>query len=122
MTRPKLNSLAKRKLSVAKAAINEGMRIVALQPRSKAPDTRFCVKGADSAVDDIKLVRRWLIEDPSINLGAVAKGSPVLVIDVDGPEGEAALKRFGRLPETRETKTRNGRHLYFRHKIGRAHV
>lgn len=115
MTRPKLGVLAKRKLSAARAAIEEDMRVVALQPKSKAPDTRYCPKGADSAVQDIGVVREWLVDDPSINLGAVVKGSPVLVVDVDGPEGEGALKRFGSLPETRETITRNGRHLYFRH-------
>lgn len=115
MSRPELTALSKRKLSVARSAIKAGMSVVALQPRSKAPDTRFCAKGADSAVDNIATVRQWLVEDLSINLGAVAKGSPVLVIDVDGPEGEKALKRFGTLPDTRETITRNGRHLYFRH-------
>lgn len=115
MSRPKLTKLAKRKLSVARSAISADMSVVALQPRSKAPDTRFCAKGADSAVNDVATVREWLAEDPSINLGAVAKGSPVLVIDIDGPEGEKALKRYGNLPDTRETITRDGRHLYFRH-------
>lgn len=115
MTRPELTKAAERKLSAARSAIKVGMRIVALQPKSKVPDTRFCVKGANSAVDDVSVVRDWLAEDPSINLGAVAKQSPVLVIDVDGPEGEKALGGYGQLPETRETKTRNGRHLYFRH-------
>jgi len=115
MTRPKLGVLAKHKLSAARAAIEEDMRIVALQPKSKAPDTRYCPKGADSAVRDIGVVREWLVDDPTINLGAVVKGSPVLVVDVDGPDGESALERFGALPETRQTETRNGRHLYFRH-------
>lgn len=60
MTRPKLGVLARRKLSAARAAIEEDMRVVALQPKSKAPDTRFCPKGADSAVQDIGVVREWL--------------------------------------------------------------
>src|SRR6185312_3150083 len=113
MSRPELTSLAKRKLAVARSAIKAGMRVVALRPRSKVPDTRFCAKGADSAVADPSAVSEWLREDPSINLGAVTKGSPNLVIDVDGPEGEAALKRLGPLPKTRETRTQDGRHLYF---------
>jgi hypothetical protein len=113
MSRPELTALAKRKLAVARSAIKAGMRVVALQPRSKVPDTRFCAKGADSAAADASVVREWLREDPSINLGAVTKGSPNLVIDVDGPEGEAALKRLGPLPKTRETITQDGRHLYF---------
>ncbi|MBN9787503.1 DNA primase [Pseudonocardia sp. TMWB2A] len=115
MTKTKLTPLAKRKLGAAFAALDAYMRVLALQPRSKVPDTRFCPNGADSATDDRKTVRAWLREDPSINLGAVMKGSPILVIDVDGPAGEAALKGFGSLPDTRETQTRDGRHLYFRH-------
>jgi len=115
MTRRELTAHAKRKLSVARNAIRAGMGVVALQPKSKVPDVRFCAKGADSAVHNTASVRAWLDEDPSINLGAVAKGSPILVVDVDGPEGEEALKRYGNLPDTRETATRNGRHLYFRH-------
>ncbi len=115
MSKIKLTPLAKRKLGAAKAALNASMRVLALQPRSKAPDIRFCTNGADSATDDPMVVKEWLREDPSINLGAVTKASPVLVVDVHGPEGEAALKHFGPLPETRETITRDGRHLYFRH-------
>ena len=114
MSRTELDDLAKRKLAVAKAAIKSGMRIVALQPKSKIPDRRFCPRGADSAVGKVGAVRSWLDTDPTINLGAVVKNSPVLVIDVDGPKGEKALKAFGSLPQTRETITRNGRHLYFR--------
>lgn len=115
MSKTELTSLAKRKFRAAKAVLDASMRVLALQPRSKAPDTRFCPKGADSATDDRKMVRTWLRDDPSINLGAVMRGSSILVVDVDGPAGEAALKRFGPLPGTRETKTRDGRHLYFRH-------
>lgn len=115
MSKIELTPLAKRKFGAAQAALKASMRVVALQPRSKVPDTRFCASGADSATEEALIVKQWLSEDPSINLGAVAKASPVLIIDVDGPEGEAALKRFGPLPPTRETITRNGRHLYFHH-------
>lgn len=115
MKKSKLPKAAQRKLAVARSAIILGLRIVAIRPKSKAPDIRYCRKGADDAVDDTKVVRTWLIDDPTINLAAVTKGTPILVVDVDGQEGEAALKRFGPFPQTRETKTRNGRHLYFRH-------
>ena len=41
MSKIKLTPLAKRKLGAAKAALNASMRVLALQPRSKAPDSAF---------------------------------------------------------------------------------
>jgi hypothetical protein len=97
-----LTPLAKRKYRAARAALKASMRVVALRTRSNAPDTRFCPNGVDSATDKAIIVKEWLSEDPSINLGAVNKASPIVIIDVDGLEGEAALKRSGPLPAKRQ--------------------
>jgi len=91
------------------------MKVIAIAPGSKAPDTRFSPRGSLSATGLLDDVRAWLHEAPDIGLAAVTKGAPILVIDVDGPEGEEALAAFGALPPTRETRTRDGRHLFFRH-------
>jgi hypothetical protein len=111
-----LTQKGERKLAVALAAIDAGMAIIALEPRSKRPDTRFSPHGSKSAVHDPKEVRAWLREDPTINLAGVLRGTSLLAIDVDGPEGEAALEQFGLLPKTRETQTRDGRHMFFDHR------
>jgi len=45
MSKIELTPLAKRKFGAAQAALKVSMRVVALQPRSKVPDTRFCTSG-----------------------------------------------------------------------------
>lgn len=113
--RDRLTPRAKRKLDVARAVIKTGMCVIAIAPKSKAPDTRFSPHGSKSATNDVTEVRSWLSNDSKINLAATVRETPFLVVDIDGPEGEAALEKLGPLPLTRETKTRDGRHLFFRH-------
>jgi hypothetical protein len=54
--------------------------------------------------------------DASIGL-ATGQSSGVVVLDIDGAEGEATLKaleeQYGPLPETLSVTTGRGRHLYF---------
>jgi hypothetical protein len=58
------------------------------------------------------LWKKW----PDANVGLVT-GESVVVLDVDGSEGEASLKALtdihGELPETLTVITGRGRHLYF---------
>lgn len=65
-------------------------------------------------------VRAWLKRWPNMNFG-ILTGEPsgVIVLDVDGPEGEESLasleKKYGQLPETWEVVTGGGgRHVYFK--------
>lgn len=99
----------------ARAALKDGMKIVACGAGTKIPHKGLCPKGADSATDSVAQVMRWFEQDPGINLGAVVKGSDVLVLDIDGPKAKGALRKLGALPETRTTETRNGQHLYYRY-------
>ena len=49
------------------------------------------------------------------NIGIVAGPvSGIVVLDVDGEEGDATLKELGQLPPTPTVKTGKGRHYYFR--------
>jgi hypothetical protein len=63
--------------------------------------------------------QRWPLASVAILTGA---RSNLVVIDLDGPEGEAVLRRlealYGKLPPTLEVKTKRGRHLYFAHPGG----
>ena len=81
--------------------------------KGKVPLTEH---GLHDASSNRKQVARWLARWRGCNL-AVATGD-VVVIDVDGVEGEATLKdveaKFGELPNTLTVLTGRGRHLYFR--------
>jgi hypothetical protein len=63
-------------------------------------------------------IRQWWQTWPDANL-AILTGhrSRLIVVDIDGPEGEASLKAmedaYGPLPPTLEVKTKHGRHLFF---------
>src|SRR5439155_22631730 len=53
------------------------------------------------------------------NIGFVPGRAGLLVLDPDGPEGEAAAQALGLLSEpTTQVQTARGRHLYFQHPGG----
>lgn len=59
-------------------------------------------------------VARWWQRWPAANVAIITgKVSGVVVLDVDGPEGEASL-RGRQVPPTPTVLTGKGRHLYFR--------
>jgi hypothetical protein len=58
----------------------------------------------------------WIGQWPSCNLGIVTgQVSDLVVLDVDGPEGQATLAQFDALPKTVTALTGKGMHFYFRH-------
>lgn len=65
-------------------------------------------------------VMAWLAEEPAPDLAIVTGTlSGLLVLDVDGPEGEASIRGL-HLPPTPTARTpRGGRHVFFRHPGGR---
>ena len=61
-------------------------------------------------------VAAWWDETPEANVGIVTGAvSGIVVLDVDGSEGEASLARLGEIQATAEVRTARGRHLYFAH-------
>jgi hypothetical protein len=80
----------------------------------KHPITR---NGCKDASQDPETIAKWFTKHPDANVG-LATGLGIVVIDIDGPEGEAVLnseqKKLGQLPETMEVTTGKGRHLYYR--------
>lgn len=99
----------------ARRLIADGIGIIALKPRSKQPDARFCPNGSHNATLDLAEVRRWIARDDAINLAGVLLKTDYLVVDVDGPDGARAAKALGPLPQTLTTQTPNGTHRYYRH-------
>src|SRR2546430_1844411 len=82
-------------------------------PRAKHPMT---AGGFQAATTDVEIVRRWWEESPDANPGHVPAQSGHVVIDIDGPEGEAAAQALGLLAEpTLTSLTARGRHLWFTH-------
>lgn len=64
------------------------------------------------------IVRAEFMRHPNASVGiATGAASGIVVIDVDGEEGEAKLReleaRFGKLPPCPQVRTSRGRHLYF---------
>jgi len=77
--------------------------------RGKHPRTRRGVKDASTCPETI---RDWWAKWPEANVG-IATGGELMVLDVDGPEGERSLS--GRhLPPTPSVTTGRGCHYYFR--------
>lgn len=79
---------------------------------SKHPRTAHGVK---DAVTHEAQIRNWWERWPNANIGiATGAKSGLVVVDVDGPKGEAALQRLGlEFPPTLEVLTGRGRHLWF---------
>ncbi len=78
--------------------------------RGKHPLKKFFPSGVHSATDDKVAVRRALKAHPDGHLAVALEGRTV--IDIDGPQGEAAVEEFD-LPPTLEVRTSRGRHLHF---------
>jgi hypothetical protein len=86
----------------------------------KRPLVKIKDRDSITAAEVRRLWRRWPDATLAILTGA---RSDLVVVDLDGPEGEAALARaaavLGQLPDTLMVKTKRGRHLWFRHPGGK---
>jgi hypothetical protein len=96
-------------------APERGWRLIPLRARGKTP----LVKGwPDLATSDTQQLERWANQWPGCNW-AVATGpaSGLLVLDVDGNDGDATLRNYaasGRMvPDTLTVTTGRGWHHYF---------
>ncbi len=78
----------------------------------KHPRTLHGVKDATMAAD---VVTAWWTKWPTANIGvATGQVSGIVAIDVDGPDGEAALQAICGNPPTATSLTGKGRHAIFR--------
>jgi hypothetical protein len=92
-----------------------GLRLHPCVPRAKTPLLRDWPTLASC---DAEIIRGWAAEHPGCNWGvACGPGSGVWVLDVDGGQGKAALRRLieqhGKLPETLTARTGRGGHLFW---------
>lgn len=100
-------------MDILKAALRCAHRGWAVFPVQGKTPFRYS-KGHKDASTNAKKIRRWWAEHPEANLGIACDSSHgPIVVDIDGPDGEAFIESLG-LPETRMAQSRAGRrHLYF---------
>ena len=105
--------------NAAIAYATRGFAVFPCVPRGKVPATPH---GCRDATQDLAQITTWWRESPYYNV-AVATGpvSRVFVLDVDGLDAEASLRKleqqYGALPETVESITPRGRHIFFSAKM-----
>ena len=100
------------RLTAALDYAKRGWHVLPVQARGKVPLTARGVKDATTREDTIlEWWKRW----PSANVGiATGEVSGLVVIDIDGTDGEKALAEFGN-PPSPCVLTSKGRHIYFQH-------
>src|SRR5215472_6650241 len=105
-----------RLLRSALALAQRGTHVLPCVLRGKTPATAH---GLNDATIDLTVIAQWWRENPDYNIGAATgHTSGFFVVDIDGGDGEAALRELerenGALPPTVEVITGGGgRHLYF---------
>jgi hypothetical protein len=96
-----------------------GWKIFPLRPRSKLPliSKKAGGRGFHDATTDPATIERWWKACPAANIGLATGLSGLVVVDVDGPEGLAELRRIapGGLPRTlaQQTGREGGLHLIY---------
>jgi hypothetical protein len=84
--------------------------------RAKLPLT---ANGFHDATTDPAQIRAWWTEHRGANIGLTPGRARLLVIDIDGPDGERLAQQLGLFSEpTLTVVTTRGRHLYWRHPGG----
>lgn len=95
-----------------------GWHVFPAKPNSKEPATTH---GFHNATNDLQQICDWWVNTPNFNVAIrTGKESGIVVIDVDGEEGQKSLEllieQYGDLPETVESKTGSGgRHILFKY-------
>ena len=102
-------------LTAALTYISRGWAVFPVKPGSKIPDTK---NGVLDASKDAGQIHRWFATHPERNVAIATGRSGLVVIDLDGQEGEASwrarLGAHGPVPTTPEALTPSGgRHLLF---------
>jgi hypothetical protein len=90
-----------------------GLRVFPLVPGGKTPLTTH---GLKDATLDIPTINAWWGRRPDANIGiATGAASNVVVLDIDGREGEESLKAFPPFRLGWSVNTPRGMHFYFSH-------
>ena len=103
--------------TAARVIAARGIAVMPCMVREKLPATSHGVKDATT---DAATIDEWWRLDPQFNV-AIACGeiSGIFVLDIDGEDGEASLRRLEEehgepIPPSVEAVTGNGRHIFLR--------
>jgi hypothetical protein len=104
-------------LDAALSYAAQGINVFPCAPKGKIPLTS---NGYKDANHDLDIIRQWWTANPRANIGIpTGELNGFFILDIDGLEGEAALKKLeaehAYLPATKENITGNGRHVFFRY-------
>ena len=106
-------------LELAQAAAAYGRNGWAVFPIRAGAKEPLTPNGFKDATADAAQITRWWQETPDANVAVVPAQTGHVVIDIDGPEGEAAAQQLGLLTvPTLVVVTGAGKHLWFRHPSG----
>lgn len=102
----------------AAALARDGWPILPLWPWEKVPHSLLAPHGLLDASTSLATIDRWAWAAPNGNYGVRCGGDRgLLVVDVDGPEGSAALwkleRQHGALPATFTVATPGGSHRWY---------
>jgi putative DNA primase/helicase len=93
---------------------SRGWSVFPVRALGKTPLTACGFKDAST---DPTVIRSWWAKWPSANIAVATGSGSIVVVDIDGDEGENSLlaltTKCGPLPETLESRTGRGRHLFF---------
>jgi hypothetical protein len=81
----------------------------------------YTAHGYHDATTDRAAIKEWWRQWPDANVGVALKSSKLVVVDIDGPDGEKSIADLD-LPATLSAETPHGRHLYYQangHDVGR---
>jgi len=103
-----------------RTALQLAARDLHVFPCAPSAKTPACAHGCKDATTDVIAIQAWWRDNPDYNIGiATGAVSNIFVVDVDGGTAETALRKLeeghGELPQTVETITARGRHIYFRY-------
>jgi hypothetical protein len=100
-------------LGHAIAYAERGLHVFPLVARGKTPLTQHGLR--DGSIEP-EAIASWWASHPDANIGIrTGAVSNVVVLDVDGPEGEASLQDLPPMPDTWCALTSTGAHFYFSH-------
>jgi putative DNA primase/helicase len=91
-----------------------GWLVLPIRALGKTPLTD---RGFKDATTDPTAIRVWWEKWPSANIAVATGSNSVIAVDIDGDAGEKSLSaliaQYGPLPETLESRTGRGRHLFY---------
>jgi len=104
-------------LAAALALASIGVHVFPCKARAKTPAT---LHGHLDATTDPEQIARWWGAGGNFNIGAATgQLSGIFVVDVDGPDAEAELRKleseYGDLPDTATVFTARGVHRWFQY-------